>query len=109
MLGFSRFLIISVGVIALSWFLAFMETWTIESVPYYSFHDRDSMYAIGTTFYALYFLPAFPMFFLLDEDENWDFSYVIINSLAAGMLAFVCLFFLLMSLKTNFRLTTNEF
>lgn len=87
--SFGRFVFVSIGVIALSWFLAFMETWTIESVPYYSFQDRTQMYRVGLTFYALYFLPAFPMYYWMDEEEIWDFSYTLVNGLAAGMLAFI--------------------
>lgn len=77
--------------VVLSWFLAFMETWTIESVPYYSFIDRSSMYRIGTTFYALYFLPTFPLFVLLDEKrgENRSLWDAAIEALGASMIAFL--------------------
>jgi cycloeucalenol cycloisomerase len=78
-------------VIALvSLFWAFAETKTIESFPYYSFTDRDNMYRIGLTFYALYFIVSFPMFIRLDEDKQirWDWSKTLIDSLAAAMIVF---------------------
>eukprot|EP01127_Copromyxa_protea_P019144 TRINITY_DN6142_c0_g1_i1.p1 TRINITY_DN6142_c0_g1~~TRINITY_DN6142_c0_g1_i1.p1 ORF type:complete len:262 (+),score=53.48 TRINITY_DN6142_c0_g1_i1:84-869(+) len=82
-------------VLLTSWFLAFMETWTIESVPYYSFVDRDQMYKYGTVFYAIYFIPSFPMFFSMDEKkgENWTLWAAIQSSAAAGMIAFIFLDF----------------
>jgi hypothetical protein len=30
--------------------------------PYYEFVDRDSMYKVGSLFYAIYFIVSFPMF-----------------------------------------------
>jgi len=56
--------------IVLSWFYAFMETYSIESYPYYSLVDRTQMYKIGLTFYALYFVPAFPLFYRMDEKKG---------------------------------------
>lgn len=77
-----------VGLVALFW--SFAETKTIESFPYYSFADRDRMYQIGITFYALYFIVSFPMFFRLDEEvgSRWDWSKSLIDSLAAAMIVF---------------------
>jgi len=87
--GYNRTIIVILSVCALSWFFAFMETWTIESVPYYSFKDRGQMYKIGLTFYALYFVPSFPMFFWIDEENNnWKFTDAATSGLAASMLAF---------------------
>jgi len=62
--GTSYFIYTAIFVVLLSWFFAFMETWTIESVPYYTFLDRGTMYKVGLTFYALYFVTSFPMFFM---------------------------------------------
>jgi len=84
-----KYLLTGTVVLAMSWFFAFAETWTIESVPYYTFADKDQMYSVGLYFYALYFVPSFPMFFWLDEDHEWTISKTMINSLAAGMLAFI--------------------
>jgi len=88
--GFKRHVIVFLAVCALSWFFAFMETWTIESVPYYSFKDKAQMYKIGLTFYALYFVPSFPMFFWIDEENHsyWKFTEAATSGLAASMLAF---------------------
>lgn len=51
------------------------------------------MYKYGLTFYALYFVPSFPMFFTMDEKvgENWCLWKTIQSSMAAGMIAFVCI------------------
>jgi cycloeucalenol cycloisomerase len=84
------------AVIALvSLFWAFAETKTIESFPYYTFTDRARMYQIGLTFYALYFIVSFPMFYRLDEETNdkWDWSRTLIDSLAAAMVVFVRIIF----------------
>jgi len=88
--GYSRTLILALSICALSWFFAFMETWTIESVPYYSFLDRDQMYKVGLTFYALYFVPTFPIFYWIDEEVNscWNFSEALVHGLASSLLAF---------------------
>jgi len=88
--GRRRYVMLGLSICALSWFFAFMETWTIESVPYYSFKDRSQMYKVGTTFYALYFVPTFPMFFWLDEETNscWKISEAATSGLASSMLVF---------------------
>lgn len=82
---------IALTTILLSWFFAFMETWTIESVPYYSFISRDAMYKIGLTFYAIYFIPTFPMFLRVDEEEgeNWSLWRVAVDALAGCMIVFI--------------------
>jgi len=88
--GTKRYIWIAAVVALLSWFFAFMETWTIESVPYYSFVDRGQMYKVGLTFYALYFVPSFPMFFMIDEEGNecWSLWDTICSGLASSMIVF---------------------
>jgi cycloeucalenol cycloisomerase len=89
--GFARVVMIALYVFLSSTFVAFMETWTIQSVPYYNFPDRTRMYQIGTFFYAIYFYVSFPMFFRLDENagENWDLSKTAIDSLGSAMTVFI--------------------
>src|SRR3989338_9017931 len=91
-------LLINVAVVfALAVFTAFMETWTIQSVPYCSHHDKWSMYTVGSVFYGIYFFASFPMFFRLDEPTehqqptNWSISQTIIDSLAACMIVTIFL------------------
>jgi cycloeucalenol cycloisomerase len=78
-------------IIILSYTTAYLETWSIESFPYYAFEDRSKMYSIGSIFYSLCFVISFPLFKRIDEDSKWSLERVSIESLAAGMLV-LCLF-----------------
>jgi cycloeucalenol cycloisomerase len=83
-------------VFALAVFTAFMETWTIASVPYYSHQDKWSMYTVGSVFYGIYFFASFPMFFRLDEPQgtsltSWTLAETITDSLAACMIVTIFL------------------
>ncbi|XP_021905467.1 cycloeucalenol cycloisomerase [Carica papaya] len=49
-------------ILALSYFIAYLETLAIANFPYYEFVDRASMYKVGSLFYAIYFIVSFPMF-----------------------------------------------
>ncbi|OVA17534.1 Cycloeucalenol cycloisomerase [Macleaya cordata] len=49
-------------ILVLAYFIAFLETLAISNFPYYEFVDRESMYKVGSLFYAMYFLVSFPMF-----------------------------------------------
>ncbi|KAL5660220.1 hypothetical protein ACJX0J_027345, partial [Zea mays] len=49
-------------ILALSYFIAYLETLAIANFPYYEFVDRDIMYKVGSLFYAIYFIVSFPMF-----------------------------------------------
>ena len=87
-----RTAVYGIAIIVISIFWAYLETKTIESFPYYSFADRDRMYQIGLTFYAIYFIVSFPMFIRLDERDSkdtWDWARSAIDSLAACMIVFV--------------------
>eukprot|EP01122_Echinamoeba_exundans_P000741 TRINITY_DN10677_c0_g1_i1.p1 TRINITY_DN10677_c0_g1~~TRINITY_DN10677_c0_g1_i1.p1 ORF type:complete len:314 (-),score=49.75 TRINITY_DN10677_c0_g1_i1:36-977(-) len=107
---FVRWILIAVITLVLSWTASFMETFTIESVPYYSFVDRSKMYLVGTWFYALYFIVGFPFYVQLDEKpgENTSLGYFVLQSLAAAQLVFIlCDFWrvivgnILADMKTN--------
>ena len=74
-------------VFAMGSFTAFMETFTISSVPYYTHADKWHMYTVGSVFYGIYFYVSFPMFLRLDEaQKKWTVSESVIDSLAASML-----------------------
>eukprot|EP01117_Protostelium_nocturnum_P008582 TRINITY_DN3081_c0_g1_i1.p1 TRINITY_DN3081_c0_g1~~TRINITY_DN3081_c0_g1_i1.p1 ORF type:complete len:293 (+),score=78.39 TRINITY_DN3081_c0_g1_i1:88-966(+) len=77
----------------LSYFTAFMEAFTISSVPYYVIEDRYKMYLIGSAFYGIYFYVSFPMFYRLDEDpaKKWTVKESAIDGLAAAMLVTILL------------------
>jgi len=89
--GINRVVVCGIAVVVLSYIIAFMETFTIASVPYYTFTDRYAMYVIGSTFYGLYFVIAFPFFARVDENigERWILSKTAIDSLAASMIVFI--------------------
>ncbi|KAF6161428.1 hypothetical protein GIB67_009307 [Kingdonia uniflora] len=102
-------------ILALSYFLAYLETIAISNVrgnttkfanhvvfttiivgkfPYYSFVDRASMYKVGCLFYAIYFIVSFPMFLRIDENpdrDSWDLSRVAIDALGSAMLVTIIL------------------
>lgn len=80
-------------VLALSYFIAYLETLAISNFPYYDFVDRDSMYKVGSLFYAIYFLVSFPMFSRVDETdvESWDLPRVAVDALGAAMLVTIIL------------------
>eukprot|EP00850_Spirogloea_muscicola_P007935 SM000041S15494 [mRNA] locus=s41:462794:465594:+ [translate_table: standard] len=83
-------------VFALSYFMAFMETFTIANFQYYTFVDKLAMYRVGSLFYAIYFFVSFPMYFQMDEDvaRPWSIRQAAINSLGATMLVTLLLDFL---------------
>ncbi|KAF1893403.1 hypothetical protein Lal_00001873 [Lupinus albus] len=80
-------------ILALSYFVAYLETLAISSFPYYEFVDRDSMYKVGSLFYAIYFIVSFPMFIRIDEKprDKWDLARVAIDALGAAMLVTILL------------------
>ncbi|RLN28119.1 cycloeucalenol cycloisomerase [Panicum miliaceum] len=79
-------------ILALSYFIAYLETLAIADFPYYEFIDRDIMYKVGSLFYAIYFMVSFPMFSRIDEkDEKWNLSRVAVDSLGAAMLVMIIL------------------
>ncbi|XP_020968697.1 cycloeucalenol cycloisomerase isoform X3 [Arachis ipaensis] len=80
-------------ILALSYFIAYLETLAISNFPYYSFVDRDSMYKVGSLFYAIYFIVSFPMFLRIDEKpgDKWDLARVAVDALGAAMLVTIIL------------------
>lgn len=65
---------------------AFMETWTISNVPYYTHRDKWAMYTVGSVVYGIYFIVSFPMFFRVGEERTWTSSEALIDAGAACML-----------------------
>ena len=85
-------IVIAVG----AWFFAWAETRLVATdanKPYFYYADLEWMLAYGSGFYACYFLVSFPFAYRIDEaeQENWPLSKVVIESLAASMLAFFLL------------------
>ncbi|KAI3435286.1 uncharacterized protein J3R85_006210 [Psidium guajava] len=80
-------------ILALSYFIANLETLAISNFPYYEFVDRASMYKVGSLFYAIYFIVSFPMFLRIDEKPGspWDLPRVAIDALGAAMLVTIIL------------------
>ncbi|KAL0390818.1 UNVERIFIED_CONTAM: Cycloeucalenol cycloisomerase [Sesamum calycinum] len=80
-------------ILALSYFIAYLETLAISNFPYYEFVDRASMYKVGSLFYAIYFLVSFPMFMRIDEKpgDRWNLPRVAIDALGAAMLVTIIL------------------
>ncbi|GKV05460.1 hypothetical protein SLEP1_g17469 [Rubroshorea leprosula] len=80
-------------ILALSYFIAYLETVAISNFPYYEFVDRASMYKVGSLFYAIYFIVSFPMFLRVEEKPGdlWDLSRVAVDSLGAAMLVTIIL------------------
>lgn len=81
----SSFIFVSIVIIAMSYFVAFAETFTIQNFPYYVIPDQMAMYVFGSVFYALYFVVSFPMFYRMDENvgENWSCSRAFFEGWAA--------------------------
>jgi cycloeucalenol cycloisomerase len=50
---------------------------------------KETMLAYGSIIFGMSFLPSFPMFYFLDENENsrWNLSKVCAAGLSAGMIA----------------------
>lgn len=73
------------AVFAMAVFTAFMETWTISNVPYYSHPSLWRMYTVGSLFYGIYFYVSFPMFWRVGETRLWTAAEALADSLAACM------------------------
>ncbi|KAG2676164.1 hypothetical protein I3760_12G040000 [Carya illinoinensis] len=80
-------------ILALAYFIAYLETLAISNFPYYEFVDRSSMYKVGSLFYAIYFIVSFPMFLRIDEKpgDPWDLPRVAVDALGAAMLVTIIL------------------
>eukprot|EP00850_Spirogloea_muscicola_P001515 SM000005S17312 [mRNA] locus=s5:1356241:1366812:- [translate_table: standard] len=97
-------------VFALSYFMAFMETFTIANFQYYTFIDKGAMYRVGSLFYAIYFFVSFPMYFQMDENvaQPWSISQAAINSLGATMLVTLLLDFWRLSIGPIVKLPAES-
>jgi len=94
----SKLLLLCLNVITvfvLGFVIAFMEAFSISSVPYYSYPDVFWMYTVGSMFYGIYFYVSFPMFYRLDEekDDEWTVSRTTFDSLACCMIVTLLLDF----------------
>lgn len=94
-------------VFAMAVVTAFMETWTIASVPFYSHRDKWAMYTVGSVFYGIYFYVSFPMFYRIMEEDAagvkqqrprnttarvpWTAAQAALDALAASMLVTIVL------------------
>lgn len=80
-------------ILALAYFIAYLETVAISNFPYYEFVDRASMYKVGSLFYAIYFIVSFPMFLRIGEKpgDPWDLPRVAVDALGAAMLVTIIL------------------
>ncbi|KAF7134225.1 hypothetical protein RHSIM_Rhsim08G0188600 [Rhododendron simsii] len=88
-----QWIIKAAWILALSYFIAYLETLAISNFPYYEFVDRASMYTVGSLFYAIYFFVSFPMFLRIDEKpgDPWDLPRVAVDALGAAMLVTIIL------------------
>jgi len=89
--GFSNALkpfVSTIFLLIVSCVVAFMETTTVSSVPYYWFDNRKYMLTVGTLFYGLFLFVTFSMFYRIDEEKSdtWTLSRTAIDAFAASML-----------------------
>lgn len=97
-------------ILTLSYVTAFMEAWTIEKFPYYSFEDRDQAYVVGSAFYGIYFLVSFPWFYAIDEytrrvvrpADRLPLTLVVKDALAASFVVLCLLDFVRLFLHIPF-------
>ncbi|GMH72321.1 hypothetical protein TrRE_jg5929, partial [Triparma retinervis] len=97
------------AVFTMSYFTAFMESLTISHFPYYTFEDRESVYVVGSLFYAIYFFFSFPMFYHFSErrwgkGEGSGVWEAVVNSTSCGMMVLICLDFCRVALKVKFEM-----
>ena len=85
---FGKFISNVILIFSMSVFTAFMETFTIQSVPYYTHESKEFMHTVGSAFYGWYFYVAFPMFFMIDEKPGrpWTIWQTASNCLAGSMI-----------------------
>lgn len=87
----SQVVALTVFVLVAAFVIAFAETWTISSFPYYTYPSFYGMLTKGSMFYGTFFVVTFPMFSRLDEDtkDPWTLKRVVVEALAAMMLVIV--------------------
>ena len=93
-LGALRPALTVVVVVCVAYLMAFLETRMVATdanAPYFKYNDLTFMLKYGSMFYACYFIPSFPLVFGLEEHEgeNWSLRKIVLEALAAGVLAFI--------------------
>eukprot|EP00808_Paulinella_micropora_P001882 g36322.t1 len=86
--------IVSAAVFVMATISAFMEAYTIQEFPYYSYPSRCNMFVYGSVFYGIYFWCSYPMYFRLDEVKaTWTLGQVALDSFACCMMVTLILDF----------------
>lgn len=93
-LGALRPMLTVIVVLVVAYLMAFLETRMVATpanAPYFEYKDLPAMLKYGSMFYACYFIPSFPLVFGLEEreGERWPVRKIVLEALAAGMLAFI--------------------
>jgi len=89
-----RLVFMVVLVINFAYFTAFLETFSISNFPHYTFENRQTVYTIGSLFYALYLVVSFPMYFRLDNHaagKQHTLFEACLESLASFMMILILL------------------
>ena len=85
-------------VVAVAYVWAWIETKSMAN-PYietqFYYKNMERMLKYGSAFYALYFIPSFPIFYQIDEDndDNWSLKHTVAAALCAGMIVLLLLDF----------------
>lgn len=92
-LGILRPVLTVITIAGVAYLMAFLETRMVATdanAPYFKYNDLPFMLKYGSLFYACYFIPSFPLVFGLEEHEgqHWSIRKILLEALAAGMIAF---------------------
>ena len=87
-----KWLLFIVLVLALSYFWSWMETQSFANAALegnFRYKNKETMLAYGSIIFGMSFIPSFPMFYFLDENENsrWNLLKVCGAGLSAAMIA----------------------
>ena len=74
------------GVIVFAILTAFLETYTISNFPYYTYPDYYTMLTKGSVFYSLFLIVTFPLFYFIDEKEQYSIGTVVMNGFGGMMI-----------------------
>lgn len=81
-------------VVALSYTLAFLETFAMATAPMqdlFVYEKKDRMLSLGSVGYSVYFVIGLPLFRGVDDPDPTPFGQVALRALAAGMLVLFAL------------------
>jgi cycloeucalenol cycloisomerase len=81
-------------VVALSYALAFLETFAMATAPMqdlFVYEKKDRMLSLGSVGYSVYFLIGLPLFRGVDDPDPTPLGQVALRALAAGMLVLFAL------------------